>query len=188
MPQMKLLSKIVEYVIYALLAFVALLLVASIIPVPGGIKTFVVRSGSMEPAIKTGAVVVVLPQDNYHIGDVITFGPNTRDRVPTTHRIVDVQIQGGRYFYSTKGDANEDSDIRDIRQDDVIGKVMLDVPYLGYVVAAAQKPAGFAALIVLPALIIIYDQAARIWREVKKSRKPEVSENNEEGDKENKEN
>ncbi|MFA5991332.1 MAG: signal peptidase I [Candidatus Doudnabacteria bacterium] len=168
---MKVFGKIIEYLLYALLLFMALLVLASALPIPGGLKTFVVRSGSMEPKIKTGSVVVVWPKGEYKVGDVVTYGPNTKLRVPTTHRIISESGTVGRKFFLTKGDANNTPDVREISQLEIIGKVVLDIPYFGYVVAAAQKPIGFAVIVGVPALLIIGDQLIKIFREIKVIRK-----------------
>lgn len=168
---LKVFGKIVEYLLYALLIFMALLVLASALPIPGGIKTFVVRSGSMEPKIKTGSVVVVWPKGEYKVGDVVTFGPNTKTKAPTTHRIISESGVVGRKFFLTKGDANNTPDINEISQREIIGKVILDIPYFGYIVAAAQKPIGFAVIVGVPALLIIGDQLMKIFREIKSIRK-----------------
>lgn len=153
------------YAFYALIAVIVLFLLASVLPIPGGVKSFVVQSGSMEPAIHTGSIVVIRAQDNYQQGDVITFGPRSKTKPPTTHRIIEVKADGS---FVTKGDANEDKDIRTVSRYEVIGKVLFSVPFLGYAVAAAQKPLGFAIIVVVPAVIIIWEEAGKIWREVRK--------------------
>ena len=51
---------------------------------------------------------------------------------------------------------------------EVIGKVLFSAPYAGYIVSAAQKPVGFAIIIILPALFIAYDEIRKIKNEVKK--------------------
>ena len=178
---MKHITKIIEYLIYAVLVFMALLVLASALPIPGGVKTFVVRSGSMEPKIKTGSVVVVLPKDDYSAGDVITFGPNTRTETPTTHRITEESGSKGLETYITKGDANEDRDLKQVRQAEVIGKVRFSIPWLGYIVAAAKKPWGFAVIVGVPAVLFVFDQAKSIWEEIRKmkaKKKEELNNNN----------
>jgi len=172
---MKIFGKIVEYFLYAVIACAALLVLSSAVPMPGGIKTFVVRSGSMEPVIKTGSVVIVAPRAAYAVGDIITFGPNTKNRPPTTHRIVGIAGTGSAARYTTRGDANSDSDLNTVRPIEVIGKVFLDIPYAGYVVASAQKPWGFAVLIILPAAIIIFDRLRAIYKELKKKKPNEAA-------------
>ncbi len=163
--------KIIYYVFLGCIAAIAVLLIISIFPITGNYKLLTVLSGSMEPAIHTGSIVIVKPASDYKIGDVITFGPNTKTQTPTSHRIFDIKVQGGQSVYITKGDANNGPDQKEIQKKDIIGKVFFDVPYAGYAVAGAQKPWGFAALIILPALIIIGDQAKKIWLEAVKIRK-----------------
>jgi signal peptidase I len=164
---MKIFQKILQYLLYAVLVFMALLVLASALPIPGGVKTFVVKSGSMEPGIKTGSVVVILPQKSYKVGDVVTYGPNTKLKAPTTHRIVSESGTPDRRFFLTKGDANNTPDVREISQREIIGKVVLDIPYFGYVVAAAQKPLGFGVIVGVPALLIIGELFLKIVREIK---------------------
>ncbi len=150
---------------------VAVLLIWSALPIKNGPKVFIVQSGSMEPAIKTGGVVVVKSSGDYKVGDVITFGPYSKIKAPTTHRIYEIKEQNGVQTFTTKGDANNAPDQRVIRKSDIVGKVLLDVPYVGYAVAAAKKPIGFALIIIVPAAIIIYDEIRKIWIEIRKLKK-----------------
>ena len=73
-------------------------------------------------------------------------------------------------LYTTKGDANEDNDTKEIKKDEIIGKTLFSVPYMGYIIDFAKQPLGFAIFIGLPALYIVYDEVAKIVREVKKIR------------------
>lgn len=155
------------YLFYLAVAFIVLLLLSSILPIPGGIKTFVVQSGSMEPSIGTGSVVVVKGAESYAVGDVITFGPRSKTKPPTTHRILEVKEDGN---FVTKGDANEEEDIRTVSRYEVIGKVVVSIPWVGYAVAAAQKPWGFAVIVVIPAVIIIWEEIGKIRGEIQKKR------------------
>lgn len=159
------LTHVLTYAFYAAVACIVLLLLSSALPIPGGIKTFVVQSGSMEPAIKTGGIVVVKPMASYAVGDIITFGPRSKQKPPTTHRIVEVKEDGN---FVTKGDANNGEDMRTVSRYEVIGRVLFSVPYVGYAVAAAQKPWGFVVIVIIPAVIIIWEEANKIWMEVKK--------------------
>lgn len=153
--------------VMVIIAF-ALLLLVSMFPISGNYKIKIVMSGSMEPAIKTGSIVIIRPESAYSIGDVITFGKDTKKDVPTTHRIIEMRTQEGKYIYRVKGDANENADMKEVLQNEVIGKVMFDVPYAGYVLDFAKKPAGFVLLIVIPAAVIILDEIQTIWAEIRK--------------------
>jgi signal peptidase len=171
--------KIAYYIIVGLLCLIAVLLIISILPITGNFKVLTVLSGSMEPNIHTGSVVVVKPVKDYKIGDVITFGPYTRTQTPTTHRIKDIKVQDGQEVYITKGDANGSPDIREIARKEIIGKAWFSVPLFGYVVSFVRKPIGFMILIIVPALAIIIDEVKKIIREVKKKKPEKPKKNNE---------
>lgn len=165
---MKKVFKIIYGIILAAIAIVALFLIFSAIPVKGGYKTLIVLSGSMEPKIHTGSVVAVRPAKEYKVGDVITFGEKTKTKTPTTHRIYEIKEVNGTKSYITKGDANNAPDQKPVSEKEILGKVLFSVPYAGYAVAAAQKPVGFMLIIVVPAVIIIYDEAQKIKKEIMK--------------------
>ena len=137
----------------------------SAFPITGNFKIKIVLSGSMEPTIKTGSIVVVKPVAEYKIGDVITFQTAIgKDLI--THRIDDIKIVGSEPRYITKGDANNAPDQREIFKKEVVGKLLFSIPYLGYVVNFAQKPIGFSLIIILPAIAIVYDEVKKIWKEI----------------------
>ena len=167
---MRTLFKIGYWIFVTAVILLGLLLVTSLIPVPGNLEVKIVQSGSMEPVIKTGALAVIKPSNEYRIGDVIMFGEDTKTKVPTTHRIVADEVRSGVFYYTTKGDANEDPDPQAIAQSEVIGKVLFSIPYLGYVLDFAKKPLGFVLLIGIPAAIVVFDEGANIWKETKKLR------------------
>lgn len=160
--------KIAYYIVLVVITFFALLLIISIFPIAGNIKILSVLSGSMEPTLHTGSVIIVKPISNYKIGDVITFGPNTKTQTPVTHRISDMRVVDGNIIYITKGDANDSPDIREIQKKDIIGKVLFSVPFAGYAVDFAKKPFGFVLIIAIPAVLIVYDEIRKIWQEITK--------------------
>ena len=162
--------KIGYYVFLGFLGVIAFAIAASVLPITGNYKILVVQSGSMEPAIKIGAVVIVKPAGTYSIGDVITFGPVTKTKAPTSHRILDMEVVEGQISYITKGDANEDPDGRRVAEKDVLGKVLFSLPYMGYVIDFARKPLGFLLIIGIPAAVIMGDEIRKIIVEIKKMR------------------
>src|SRR3989344_7105026 len=104
---MKIIFNTIYYLFVAGIVLIALLLLATVVPIPGNLKAKVVKSGSMEPAIRTGGLVLIVPSVSYKVGDVITFGADTKTQIPTTHRIVSVEGEGSRRTFTTKGDAND---------------------------------------------------------------------------------
>ena len=162
--------KIIYYIVIAFIAVTILLLVVSVFPITGNIKFFVVQSGSMEPAIRTGGIVMVKSMNEYEIGDVISFGEITKIKSPTTHRIYDIKVVEGNPYYITKGDANNAPDQKEIPQKEIIGKVLVSVPFVGYAVDFAKKPLGFALIVGIPAVAVIGDEIRKIVKELKKKK------------------
>ena len=162
----KILGKITYIVFVILLIGVAGVFLASLLPIPGNIELKIVKSGSMEPTIRTGSIVVVKPAQVYAVGDIVTFGKDSAREIPTTHRIVSITNGERGEIFSTKGDANEEADPMEVSAGAVIGKVIFTVPYAGFVLDFARQPIGFTLLIGIPAGVIILDEAARIFKEV----------------------
>jgi len=87
---------------------------------------------------------------------------------PTTHRVNDLEVIEGKIYYITQGDANDAPDSQKVAENEVIGKMLFHIPYVGYLVAAIRKPLGFMLVLIIPALFIIFDQVGKIFREIKK--------------------
>lgn len=158
------------YLVTLFLILVILLFVGSKLPITGNYKLMAVMSGSMEPVIKTGSIVIVKPAKDYKIGEIVSFGPVSKTKPPTTHRIVEAEIVGGEVYYTMKGDANAAPDAVKVARKDVLGRVLFSLPFFGYAVDFVRKPIGFIMIIVLPALVLILDEFRKIWREMKKRR------------------
>lgn len=119
-----------------------------------GIQTFIVQSGSMEPEYPVGALVYVKPVDTrqLQVGDVITFRLGGSRG---THRIIEIADAEGTVAFRTKGDSNEDADAGLVRSEDVIGQVVMGIPYLGYLVAYIQQPPGTYVAVTAAAVILL---------------------------------
>ncbi len=171
----KFISTVVHTLLVLALVGVAAVSAASLLPIPGAIEIKIVQSGSMEPAIHTGGVVVIQPTSAYAVGDVVTFGKDSKAQVPTTHRIVSERQEEDTTYFTTKGDANEEADANEVAHSEVIGRVLFTVPYVGYLIDFSRKPLGFIMLIVIPASLIILHELWGIFAEL---RKPKIKEHN----------
>ena len=171
-------KKIFSYILYSfytlILIGLALLFIAPPLPGFNALDVKIVKSGSMEPNIMTGAVVVVRETPSYGMNDVITFTSEGAN-IPTTHRIIGTEMVDGQEYFVTKGDANEERDTNLVATSDILGKVVLDLPYVGFVLDFARQPIGFALLIGLPALLIIIDEFDNIWKESRRIRNTKIT-------------
>jgi len=167
-------KKVFSYILYSIYGLIVLglivLFIAPPLPVIGALDVKIVKSGSMEPSIMTGAVVLMREVPVYGLQDVITFTSESSN-IPTTHRIIGTENVNGVEYFITKGDANEERDTNLVSPADILGKVTLDVPYVGFVLDFARQPLGFALLVGIPALLIIIDEIGKIWSEVRRSRR-----------------
>ncbi len=137
--------------------------------VPQGYKLYSVVSGSMEPAIHVGSLVIVKSENKYNIGDIITFSQANATKSETvTHRINNIKDQNGSVSFETKGDANNTSDANLTPASLVKGKVIWTIPYIGYIISYAKTRDGLIFLIIIPATIIIYSELVAIKNEVAK--------------------
>jgi signal peptidase I len=91
-----------------------------------------VLSGSMEPALDVGGLVVIRPVDagQVEVGDVISFKLPDVD-TPICHRVTDIQETDGGRVFRTKGDANEEPDPNPVPAQSVNGKEVFYLPYMG---------------------------------------------------------
>jgi signal peptidase len=98
-----------------------------------------VLSGSMEPALGVGGLVVIRPADaqQVEVGDVISFKLPGID-TPICHRVIDVQETESGTVFQTKGDANEEPDLNPVPASAVNGKEIIYLPYAGYLARLSE--------------------------------------------------
>lgn len=117
------------------------------------IRPYIVKTGSMEPAIHTGSVVFVNQRtelSEIKVGDVISFRKGGEMLV--THRVV--KIEDGKY--TTKGDANNTNDPEPVTEENYIGKTVTVLPGLGGLFSFLKTTAGrVTALCIVGALLAI---------------------------------
>ena len=147
--------------IFLLVPLALFVFVTSRTAVIGGLRSYIVQSGSMKPTIDIGSMVFVYPQKSYLKGDVVTF---RRGSITVTHRIND--IQGTKYL--TKGDANSKADSQVVDKKDIIGKDVIVVPFVGKLSAFVKTPFGFILIFAIPTLLFVFYEFLQIKREWEK--------------------
>ena len=121
-----------------------------------GMKPAVVLSGSMEPSIETGDMILLHKTDpeNLKEGDVICYLLSGK---AVTHRIKAVtKGEDGGIRYVTQGDANNVEDRLAVTPDQVQGIWKgIRIAGLGNTVMAMQTPAGMIDTVLCPLLLFI---------------------------------
>lgn len=160
-------AKILGNVFIGLILLCGLLVAFSLLPVKDNYKLYAVMSGSMTPKLPVGSLVVVKPKATYKIGDVITFTSGASNKDKTTHRIYAITNSEGQQQYTTKGDANNAPDEKPVSRGQILGKQFIMLPYMGYVLNYIQTPFGLVLIILVPSVIIIYEEFRKIMNEIK---------------------
>ena len=131
-----------------------------------GFRSFTVMSGSMEPAISTGDVVVerAIHPLQARIGDVVTFKDATRGNELVTHRVRAIRVRGPVVSFVTRGDANTGTEHWSVRREGTIGRVAYHLPLAGYALVWTRTPWARLLLLVIPAIGLAGIELAGIWR------------------------
>jgi len=151
---------------WAVGAFCMTLLAVVALPNAMGMRSFTVMSGSMEPTIHVGDVVIdkkISPLDA-RPGDVVTFSDPTGRKRLITHRIRSLRVQGNTVRVVTKGDANNAVERWTVPADGRIGRAELRVWKLGYPLVYAHSRFGLIGLVAMPAFLLCLVELRKIWK------------------------
>lgn len=135
-------------------------------------NAYVVLSGSMLPEIAIKDIVVTkkVPQEELDVGDIITFiSPDTRyGGISITHRIIEKFYDQslGTYTYRTQGDNNNVADSALVPNANILGKVILKIPKLGYLQDLLASKGGLIIVVLIPCLVILSYDIMKIFKSI----------------------
>ena len=166
--------------IAGVLGFVVLLVLVTpflVYAVPGAIgadHSFVVLSGSMEPELSPGDVVIVEETDPAAVetGDVVTF-VREGEGAPVTHRVIGVEERNGNVAFETQGDANPEPDSGLVPGENLVGAVVLTIPLIGYVIQFGSTTEGLVLLVGLPIGLLVLSELWAVMSAVKDDSSPD---------------
>ena len=120
-----------------------------------GIRPCAVISGSMEPNLPIWSLCFVdtrASYDDIQTGDIVVYTRHS-DQLRIIHRIIEITTDG----MVTKGDANPVSDGLSVGRDNLYGKNLFHIPYLGYCSQLQKKPLFRILLIAFWVVFFITD-------------------------------
>jgi signal peptidase len=123
----------------------------------------VVTSQSMLPTLRVGdlAVIQARAPDQIQLGDIIVYQDSSyMPGVSIIHRVMNIQVIGGVYYYTTKGDNNPSSDPGTRTYDEIVGVVVFVVPWLGNVSLFLRTPTGLLLVVAIFLAILFVPEAA----------------------------
>ncbi|MFB2582307.1 signal peptidase I [Herbiconiux sp. P15] len=147
-----------------LLAAVGVLLAVVVVPRVMGATPYTVLTGSMQPSLPPGELVVVSPADpdSIRVGQVATYQLASGRPAVATHRVVGVSVSGsGERSFIFRGDANSADDPEPVRAEQLRGVLRYHLPILGHVnvwLTGEQRAIGIG---VIAAALLAY--AAGMW-------------------------
>ena len=108
--------------------FVILTLLIALISCKFIYGTLVIGSGSMSGELNKGDLVIFKSKSKINEGDIIVF---KKEDIKVVHRVVKISSKKGKEIYYTKGDANPTIDQGYVDQDELVGKVLVKIKYIG---------------------------------------------------------
>lgn len=140
--------------------FVAVALAIVALPLVSKGEWRTVQTGSMEPHISAGDVVLLAAsQEPPDVGDVVAFADPLQPDRDVLHRVVALDEQGGLV---TRGDANDVDDPWAVAPSEIIGTEALIIPRLGFLVSTVGSDIGILVFLVVPALVIMFNES-KVW-------------------------
>ena len=132
-----------------------------------GIKTYTIVSGSMEPELEIGDIVLVRETDKSDIkeGDIISF---RQGQSVVTHRIIEIKENDEKQTYVTRGDNNNIEDKEETEYDMIEGKFVGKIHFLGKISLILQ---GKMTVIIIALITYIYFSHTSKINRIKNRRK-----------------
>ena len=95
------------------------------------IKPVSIATGSMEKELFVGDIAIIQKcnSNDVNVGDIIEY---QMEGYTVIHRIIEKKQKKGGFYFVTKGDNNKSPDKEEVREDQLIGKVIFKIRYLGY--------------------------------------------------------
>lgn len=140
---------------------VVVLGISVILPALGGGTAYTILTGSMEPGMPPGTVVVVRPTpvDQIRTGDVVTYQIDSGEPTVATHRVIAVQTSlDGKIQLITQGDANNAPDPNPVLPVQVKGVRWYSVPFVG--LPALAVDGNIRQVVVMGAVVLLFGYAA----------------------------
>ena len=141
-------------------------MIAAIAVGSGNWKAGPVVSGSMEPTIDTGSVVLTqrVPVADLAVDDIVMFERPDEPGKQVVHRIAQLEPSQDGPIIRTKGDANATEDPWQVRPEGDTALVARgSVPYVGYVALATRTAVGQHALLAAAGLLIVAGVVLLMW-------------------------
>ncbi len=141
-PRRRIATKWLGRAIVATISAVSLTALLALCLTIAGYRPLIVRSGSMEPALRVGDVVLVedVEANQLKVGDVATLRDPLEVTDTLTHRVRAISDNGQVVIVTTRGDANITDETFTMPRTAIVGRVVTRFAAVGTVAAWAGSP------------------------------------------------
>lgn len=131
-----------------------------------GYRGAVILTGSMEPALSPGDLVVVrrMPAADIRAGQIVSFRDD-KHGVTITHRVTAVRpaAHGARLAVTTQGDANNAAEHWTTTPEATVGRVVATLPHVGRVTNWTGSPTGRVLVLGIIGVLVAGLALRKIW-------------------------
>lgn len=151
--------------------FITVLTSGDKVPTVFGYSFLKVSTGSMEPTLKTGSIIIVKSTvaDEVRAGDIICF--YSRDPkisgIPNTHRVNEISEDDGRRIFITKGDANYVVDEYPVYGEDIVGVYVTEITSSTKIASIVQSRYFFFFVLLIPLCLVVFFEAMNVSKTIK---------------------
>lgn len=135
-----------------------------------GYQAYIITSDSMKPEINNGDVVIVrkIGQEEIKENDVIVYSEEAQN---ITHRVIEITEKDGHKEYKTKGDNNQVEDSKFVLYENIKGKVMFKIPFLGTIILFMKNQIIVLIILLVILLFCLYKMQKNDKNELRRRKK-----------------
>ena len=125
------------------------------IPSIMGVEVLQVVSESMKGTLNINDVIIAKKVDvkSLNVGDIIVF---KKDGAVITHRITNIVKRYDKLEFETKGDANNTPDKGTVKEENIEGKYICTIKYIGNILKFIKTPIGLTLVVTIPIITMLF--------------------------------
>jgi len=132
---------------------------------PFGYRAYIIYGGSMGQSLPMGSVGIAkrVEAEAIAVGDVVALQRSSQS-LPILHRVIAIDASSGTPMLITQGDANKEPDATPVSLQGKGDKIVLAIPWIGYVVNFAHSAPGRLFLFYIPLTILVGSVLWDTWK------------------------
>ena len=125
------------------------------IPSIMGVEVLQVVSESMKGTLNINDVIIAkkVEVQSLNVGDIIVF---KKDGAVITHRITNIVKRYDKLEFETKGDANNTPDKGTVKEENIEGKYICTIKYIGNILKFIKTPIGLTLVVTIPIITMLF--------------------------------